>query len=152
MYLTNISITFLWIWAVIFFYKTKSLIKKWDVVLSGSFGPQHVLWQVSFGCWVTWSISSWQEYYKSVFFTILLNFNFWIIKYTVIPKKTYLALASLILSFKNLQDWKVNSLLSFSGGGLNLRELKAFILQKIQAWQKKKFYYPSLSLGKRTPL
>ena len=121
-------------------------------LLKKGYGPQHVLWQVSFGCWVTWSISSWQEYYKSVFFTILLNFNFWIVKYTVIPKKTYLALANLILSFKNLQDWKVNSLLSFSGGGLNLRELKAFILQKIQAWQKKKFYYPSLSLGKRTPL
>ena len=34
-------------------------------------GPLHVLWQVSFGCWVTWYISSWQENYKSVFF-----FNF----------------------------------------------------------------------------
>ena len=31
----------------------------------------HGLWQVSLGCWVTWSISSWQEYNKSVFF-----FNF----------------------------------------------------------------------------
>ena len=30
-------------------------------------GPLHVFWQVSFGCWVTWSISSWQKYYKSVF-------------------------------------------------------------------------------------
>ena len=29
------------------------------------YGPQHVLWQVSFGCWVMWSISSWQKYYKS---------------------------------------------------------------------------------------
>ena len=28
----------------------------------------HALWQVSYGCWVTWSISCWQEYYKSVFF------------------------------------------------------------------------------------
>ena len=34
-------------------------------------GPLHVLWQLSFGCWVTWSIPSWQEFYKSVFF-----FNF----------------------------------------------------------------------------
>ena len=24
-------------------------------------GPLHVLWQISFGCRVTWSISSWQE-------------------------------------------------------------------------------------------
>ena len=31
-------------------------------------GPLHVLWQVSFGCWVMWSISSWQKYYKIVFF------------------------------------------------------------------------------------
>ena len=30
-------------------------------------GHLHVLWQVSFGCWVTWSISSWQKYHKSVF-------------------------------------------------------------------------------------
>ena len=28
-------------------------------------GPLHV---VCFGCWFTWSISSWQEYYKSHFF------------------------------------------------------------------------------------
>ena len=32
-------------------------------------GPLHVLWQVCFGCWVTWSISNWQKYYKSVFFS-----------------------------------------------------------------------------------
>ena len=36
--------------------------------LAAFLGPLHVLWQVSFGCWVTWSISSWQEYYKCVFF------------------------------------------------------------------------------------
>ena len=28
----------------------------------------HVLWQVSFGCWVTWSTSSWQKFFMSVFF------------------------------------------------------------------------------------
>ena len=39
--------------------------------LSFTYGPLHVLWQVSFGCWVTWSISSWEEHYKSVVF-----FNF----------------------------------------------------------------------------
>ena len=31
-------------------------------------GPLYVLWQVSFGCWVTWSISSWQNFDKSVYF------------------------------------------------------------------------------------
>ena len=37
--------------------------------------PPHVLWQVFFGCWVTWSISSWQEYYKSFFFP---NAEWWV--------------------------------------------------------------------------
>ena len=32
------------------------------------YGPLHVVWQVSFGCWIMWSISSWQNCYKSVFF------------------------------------------------------------------------------------
>ena len=31
-------------------------------------GSLHVVWQVSFGCWITWCISSWQNSYKSVFF------------------------------------------------------------------------------------
>ena len=42
---------------------------------NGSLGPLHVLWQVSFGCWVTWSISCWQEYYKSVFFP---KYEWWV--------------------------------------------------------------------------
>ena len=32
-------------------------------------GTLLVHWQVSFGCWLTWSISSWPKYYKSVFFS-----------------------------------------------------------------------------------
>ena len=49
-------------------------------------GPLHVIWQVSFGCWVTWSISSWQKYYKTGFFPkdewwvaelIFLSLNNW---------------------------------------------------------------------------
>ena len=59
-------------------------------------GPLHVLWQVSFGCLVTWSISSWQEYYKSVFF-----FNFTKLQYLndkIIPKKT-------IWHLTNWQNW-----------------------------------------------
>ena len=31
-------------------------------------GPLHVIRQVSFGCWITWSISSWQNSYKSFFY------------------------------------------------------------------------------------
>ena len=48
--------------------------------------PLHVLWQVSFGCWVTWSISSWQRYYKSVLFS---QSCFWMIKFTAIQKKLF---------------------------------------------------------------
>ena len=43
-------------------------VQPYCTALFTALGPLHVLWQVSFGCWVTWSISSWQEYYKSVFF------------------------------------------------------------------------------------
>ena len=40
----------------------------WEVSKNFFLGPLHVLWQVSLGCWVTWSISSRQEYYRSVLF------------------------------------------------------------------------------------
>jgi hypothetical protein len=74
-------------------------------------GPLHVLWKVSFGCWVTWSISSWQECYKSVFFFNFTKLQFLNDKIYSFPQKNYLALGNLILSFKNLQDWKVNTFL-----------------------------------------
>ena len=62
----------MWLWQG---NKTESLLF-WHTVLSMSdLGPLHVLWQVSFGCWVTWSISSWQKYYKSVFFNIWMMGN-----------------------------------------------------------------------------
>ena len=34
--------------------------------LKSSQGPLHVVWQVSFGCWITSYISRWQKFYKSV--------------------------------------------------------------------------------------
>ena len=87
-------------------------------ILIGDNGLLHVLWQVSFGCWVTWSISSWQEYYQSVFFPKMNEINDKIYNYSKKP----IALVNLaklifwlILSFKNLQDWKVNTFLIFSG-------------------------------------
>ena len=40
----------------------------WKKHYNYNLDPLHVLSQVSFGCWVTWSISSWQEYQKGVFF------------------------------------------------------------------------------------
>ena len=50
-------------------------------------GPLHVAWHVSFGCWITWSISSWQEHYKSAFlFTKaewwVNNISRWLFYYT----------------------------------------------------------------------
>ena len=45
-------------------------------IMGVDWGPLHVLWLVSFGCWVTWSISSWQEYHKSVFFFNLTKLQF----------------------------------------------------------------------------
>ena len=58
-----------WIYIKIFISK-KFLFTFWGALHSSQNirGPLHVLRQVSFGCWVTWFISSWQEYYKSVFF------------------------------------------------------------------------------------
>ena len=72
-------------------------------------------------------------------------------KFTVIPKQNYLALGNLILLFKDLQDLKVNTFLSFSE-----KIESIYFAEKIQASvikrQKKKFRYPSLSLGKKTPM
>ena len=62
-----------------------------DQTSRSDIGPLHVLWQVSFGCWVTWSISSWQKYYKSVFF----------------PKDEWLIAELLFLS---LYNWGLNFL------------------------------------------
>ena len=53
---------------------------------SDLWGPLHVLWQVSFGCWVTWSISSWKK-------CLLSQSCFWMKRFTVIPKKTIWHLA-----------------------------------------------------------
>ena len=51
-------------------------------------------------------------------FSILQNFNFWMIKYTVITKKTIWHLPiwqNWCFGQFYLQDWKVNIFLSFSG-------------------------------------
>ena len=43
-------------------------LQAWVECIQWDFGPLHVVWQVSFGCWITWSISCWQNSYMSVFF------------------------------------------------------------------------------------
>ena len=58
--------------------------------------PLHVLWEVSFGFWVMWFISSWQENYKSVFFPKLQFLND---KLQIHLKKLFGNLAKLLWSF-----------------------------------------------------
>ena len=67
-------------------------------------------------------------------------------------KKNYLAVSNLILSFKNFDWLKSKHFSRFFWWEVNLTGLRAFFLQKIQVsvveGQKKKFCYPSLSIGK----
>ena len=99
------------------------------------YGPLHVLWQVSFGCWVRWSISSWQEYYQSVFFPKWMKR---LIKFRIKPKKKfgtwkfgkiYILVNFIIQKFAGL---KSKHFFQFFWWEVNLRGLRAFILQKIQ--------------------
>jgi hypothetical protein len=92
-------------------------------------------------------------------FSILQNFNFWMIKFTEITKKNYLALGNLAkLIFWSILFARLKSkhFSQFFWWEVNLRGLRALILQKVQASvfesQKKKFCYPSLSFGKEDTL
>ena len=109
-------------------------------------GPLHVVWQVSFGCWITWPISSWQNSYKSVFFPkaewwVFLNDN--ICSYT---KKAIWHLAIWqnwyvlwsILSFKNLQDWKVNIFFRFSGKSERIESIHFAESSGLSCWETEK--------------
>ena len=124
---------------------------------SPSLGPLHVLRQFSFGCWVTWSNSSWQEYYKSVFyfnFTKLQFLNDTIYSYT---KKLFgtwqFGKIDVLVNFiiQKVSRLKSKQFSQFFWWKVNLRGLGAMILQKVQASvverQKKKFCYPSLIFG-----
>ena len=70
----------------------------------------HVLWQVSFGCWVTWSISSWQEYYKSVLFPksewwVAELLFLYVLKYirTSVSNRPIKCVPTLLFSIKKIQ-------------------------------------------------
>ena len=93
------------------------------------------------------------------FFSILQNFNFWMIKFIVITKKNYLALVNLAkLMFWSILFARLKSkhFSQFFWWEVNLMGLRALILQKVQASvferQKKKFCYPSLNFGKEDTL
>ena len=76
--------------------KRLEIVWKWKIlVFAIALGPSHVLWEVSFGFWVTWTISSWQENYKSVFFP---NLQFLYDKLQLYPKKLFVTLAKLFWS------------------------------------------------------
>ena len=65
------------------------------------------VWQVSFGCWVTWSISSWQKCYKSVFFFSFTKFQLLNNKIYSYTKNNYLALGNLV--FWSISSFKTKS-------------------------------------------
>ena len=106
-----------------------------------------------FGCWVTWSISSWKKCYKRVFFFNFTKFQFLNNKIYSYTKNNYLALGNLV--FWSISSFKTKSkhLSQFFWWEINLRELRGFILQKIWALvagrQKKKFCQWSLDLGRK---
>jgi hypothetical protein len=92
-------------------------------------------------------------------FSILQTFNFWMIKFTVIQIKTIWHFAiGVLVSFiiQKLARLKSKHFSQFFCWEVNLRGLRGFILQKVQASvverQKKKVCYPSLSFGKEDSL
>ena len=69
-------------------------------------------------------------------FSILQNFDFWMIKFTVIPKKIlgtcqFDVLVNFII--QKIARLKSNQFSQFFWWEVNLRRLRAFILQKVQA-------------------
>jgi hypothetical protein len=92
-------------------------------------------------------------------FSILQNFKFLNDKIYSYNKKNYLALANLAklmfwsISFARLKSKHFSQ---FFWWEVNLKGLRALILQKVQASvferQKKKFCYPSLNFGKEDTL
>ena len=99
-----------------------------DLTFSAHTAPPHVLWQVCFGCWVTWSISSWQECYKSYFFPMLQFLNNRLLLYPI----NNLACLGQFNHSRICILKKVNSFLSFSGKRL-ICGLTKFVLQNLQA-------------------
>ena len=103
-------------------------------------GPLHVLWQVSFGCWVRWSIWSWQEYYKSAFFFNFTKLQFLNDKiYSYTKKKLFgtcqFGKIDVLVNFiiQKFARLKSKHFSQFFWWEVNLRGLRAFILQKVQA-------------------
>ena len=98
-----------------------------------NYGPLHVLWQVSFVCWVPWSISSWQEYYKSVFFFNFTKLQFLNDKIYSYTKKKLFGTWQFDFIIQKFARLKSKHFSQFFWWEVNLRGLRAFMLQKVQA-------------------
>ena len=103
-------------------------------IYSGTLGPLHVLWQVSFGCWVTWSILSWQEYDKSVFF----------------PKADWWVAELLFLSLNNevWTFWKMNALNPFRFTSHQKNWEKCLLFNLANFWMIKTSTLPNRKVSK----
>ena len=121
-------------------------------------GPLRVLWQVILDVESSDLSQADKSFIRVSSFSILQNFNFWMTKFTVIPKKTIWHLAIwknwcfgqfFVYKFARL---KSKYFFQFLWWEVNLRGLRAFILQTVVERQKKKFCYPSLSFEKETLL
>ena len=124
-------------------------------------GHLHVLWQVSFGCWVTWSISSWYKYYESVFFPkaewwvtklLFLSLNNWGLKFLQNEcsqsSRIYLSPEKLRKMFTFQSCKFVNDKI---GQNINFAKLPSgitvnFIFQE-QLWERRNSYNTFVSLG-----
>ena len=92
-------------------------------------------------------------------FSILQNLNFWMIKFIVTPKKTIWQFDFIIQKFARLKSKHFSQ---FFWWEVNLRRLRAFILQKVQTsvverqkrssathhsvWERRHSYNPFVSL------
>ena len=123
-------------------------------------GPLHVLWQVSFGCWVMWSISSWHEYivWVSSFPSRVIGSR--TLNYT--KKKTIWHLAIwqnwcfgqfYHSKISNIEKFTFFSVFLVRGKSEKIESIHFAESSGLSCWEtKKKFCYPSLSFGKEDTL
>ena len=107
-------------------------------------GSLHVLWQISFGCWLTTSQAD-----NSFFFFYFLNDKI----YNYTPPKNLFGFWQFDFIIQKFAGLKSKHISQFFWWEVNLRGLRAFVLQKVQTSvverQKKKFCYPSLRFEKK---
>ena len=94
----------------------KILIIECPLVKLSSFGKHFCSLRIELSeKWILSDLPLSRETKTNIYFFSFTKLQFLNDKIYSYSKKNYLALGNLILSFKNLQDWKVNTFLSFSG-------------------------------------